>query len=342
MSRSAFLVVLGLALPAVAQPDPLVRPLPPAAAGTEALGRYLHDLGFAPKALSPDVYQVSVARDHWAVHIMLSLSTDGRRIWMESKFAPVEDPDRVPPAAWKRLLEANEKIGPAHFAFDNKDRRIHLYKSFDNHALSVARLKAEIEHFDQTVRKTQDYWRGDNFKPVIASTDPAADPGRFLPTAKSTPKPALPALPAPPLPGFPGLPPAGEPAAADQLLGDWQIVEIEAGGQKTAADVLKARQPSLNVRPARDGDVGPSRKGKFVADLRTGPDRTRTVMVVLDATLPARHIDFVDEREEVEHGIYKLEGEILTVCFAAPGEPRPTGFTTAGDSRTWLFVLKKR
>jgi Tir chaperone protein (CesT) family len=191
-----------LATAARAQPDPFVRPLPPAAAGTEALGRFLHEIGYAPKALSPDVYQVTVERDRWPVHVMLSLSTDGRRVWLESKFAPIEDPDKVPPQAWKKLLEANEKIGPAHFAFDKSDRRVHLYKSFDNQGVSAARLKAELEQFDLTVRKTQDYWRGDNFKPVIASTDRALDPAKVaVPTAKgsSNVPPKAPELPAAPV-----------------------------------------------------------------------------------------------------------------------------------------------
>ena len=102
--RPAVLVAALAAGPLAAQPDPLVRPLPPAAAGTETLGKFLRELGFEPKALSPDVYQVTVERDRWPVHVMLSLSTDGRRVWLECKFDPIEDQDKVPSLAWKRLL----------------------------------------------------------------------------------------------------------------------------------------------------------------------------------------------------------------------------------------------
>src|SRR5262245_19777351 len=170
-SCSILLTALVAAIPASAQSDPSARPLP----GTETLGKFLRELGFEPKPLSAEVFQITVEEDHWPVHIMSSLSTDGRRVWLESKFAPVADPDKVPPVAWKRLLEANEKIGPAHFAFDKSDKRVHLYKSFGNQDLTAERLKREIEHFDTTVRKTQEYWRGENFKPVEPVAAPATD-----------------------------------------------------------------------------------------------------------------------------------------------------------------------
>ena len=64
------LVAFVLASHAAAQPNPLVRPLPTGAASTEVLGALLRDLAFQPKALSPDVFQVTVERDRWPVHIM--------------------------------------------------------------------------------------------------------------------------------------------------------------------------------------------------------------------------------------------------------------------------------
>jgi uncharacterized protein (TIGR03067 family) len=319
-ARFSCLLLFAIAIPATGQPDPFVRPLPPAAAGTETLGKLLRELAFEPKPLSPDVYQITVERDRWPVHIMISLSTDGRRIWLECKFAPIDDPERVPPQSWKRLLEANEKIGPAHFAFDPADKRIHLYKSFDNHALTADRLKQEIDHFDTTVRRSQDYWRGDHFKPAIASTELPAPPAKQLPMPANPPEPSA-------------------TTNAEHLMGEWKVVEIHAKGRTTPDDVLNARKPSLTFRSARDGDIGPIAKGKIMAELRTGPDNTRTVYVRLDAAGP-KQIDFIDDQERVEAGVYKLEGDTLTLCFAAPGERRPAEISTT-ENRMHVIVLKR-
>src|SRR5262249_12253278 len=264
--------------------------------GSDVLGTLIHDLGYEPRPLSPDVYQVTVERDRWPVHIMVSLSTDGQRVWLESKFAPVDEPDKVAPQAWKRLLEANEKIGPAHFAFDPGDKRIHLYKSFDSRGLSANRLKAEFEHFDRAVRKTQDYWRADNFKPALPAVETVSTPPQAPGAAAAQRHPY-------PRPGRGRQDPRGarvprKPADVEKLMGDWSIVEIRARGRKTPDDVVARRKPSLTFRSSRDGDVA-AMKGKVVAELRTGPDTSRTVWGKADAGV----IDFVDEKERVEHGI---------------------------------------
>ena len=329
MRLAAALAFALVAVPAAAQPDPFVRPLPPAAVGTDVLGRMLRELGYEPKPLSPDVLQVTVEQDRWPVHVMLSLSTDGRRLWLESKFAPVEDPEKVPPMAWKRLLEANEKIGPAHFAFDKTDRRVHLYKSFDNQALTVERLRRELDHFDTTVRKTQDYWRGENFKPVIGSTDPP------VPEPK---KPAGKAVAAVPV--------SREVSEEDRLKGDWEVIEIETRGRKTPEAVLKDRRPALtvDVRPRGIETAGgePAVGVRVAADIKVGPGQSRKVDVTLGGGLPVRHIDFTDAQDGgVERGIYKLEGDTLTMCIAAPGEPRPVAFTTGEQSKNWVIVLRR-
>ncbi len=304
--------------------SPVFTPVTP---NPEVLGKALKDASYEPKALTAEVFQITVEKDRWPVHVMISYSADGTRIWLESKFAPIEDPDRVPAQAWRRLLEANERIGPAHFAFDNADRRVHLYRSFENTGVDPARLKREVEAFDSIVRKTQEVWRSDNFKPGVSQAVETQSPplAPVPPIAEKTPPKETPFVP------------IARPISTEEINfinTKWQIVSIEVQGKKTEGAALAIRNPSLEFRNWKTG---------ITAELVTGPTTTRKVDVKYDVTKDLKEIDFIDsEKGEVERGIYKVVGKELIVCFAPPGDPRPTKFSATEESKTWLIVLSPK
>jgi uncharacterized protein (TIGR03067 family) len=49
----------------------------------------------------------------------------------------------------------------------------------------------------------------------------------------------------------------------------------------------------------------------------------------------------VDEPGKEERGIWKVEGDTLTICMGLPGEPRPADYTCPVGSKRYLFVLKR-
>ena len=48
-----------------------------------------------------------------------------------------------------------------------------------------------------------------------------------------------------------------------------------------------------------------------------------------------------DAKGKTSKGIYKLDGEKLTICVSAPGKDRPKEFTQVEDE-AYLFAMKKQ
>lgn len=143
--------------------------------------------------------------------------------------------------------------------------------------------------------------------------------------------PALPALFV--LLVVPVLVPAQEKKDEDRFQGEWQIVKLEQAG-RDYADFVKREQP-VNVFTGKEYTF------KTATAVEKGTFQLNPMGKI-------REIDYQitagEHKGKRQLGIYKFEGETLTLCFGQEGaDKRPTQFKTAPDAPEYvLFVLKRK
>lgn len=112
--------------------------------------------------------------------------------------------------------------------------------------------------------------------------------------------------------------------------GTWRVVSFVHDGQEADPEVMASIR-----RTVEGARVIWSRDGK----------RFSATGLELDpgATPPA--LDLIPEggprRGERVLGIYRLEGDRLTICVADPGTPRPDTFSAATGGRRTLMILER-
>jgi len=111
----------------------------------------------------------------------------------------------------------------------------------------------------------------------------------------------------------------GEPVV--ELEGEWQMVACIFDGDSLPDSMLKTGR-----RAARGNESSTWFGEGLIMQARYTVDR--------DAMPHA--IDYTLRDGTVQFGIWKLEGEVLHVCFAPPGKPRPADFTSPrGNGHTY-------
>jgi len=120
---------------------------------------------------------------------------------------------------------------------------------------------------------------------------------------------------------------------ADRLKGEWDLQTRVVMGKRMDDQPglrLVVSDRYLSIIRAREWRPAEAVSAEYYrVDPTTDPPR-------LDTTGRA-------DWTEVHEGICRLEGDILTVCFAEPGKPRPTAFVTGeGAGRGQVLMTFKR
>jgi uncharacterized protein (TIGR03067 family) len=118
----------------------------------------------------------------------------------------------------------------------------------------------------------------------------------------------------------------------DRLQGTWKAVKMESQGREATEDEVKKGTMVI--------------KGDKLTTVR--PDGfTAESQITIDPTQRPKTIDLVPqdgpdtEKGKTFRGIYKLDGDTLTLCMNGPDMERPQEFKTEAGSQVMLMTLKR-
>jgi uncharacterized protein (TIGR03067 family) len=116
------------------------------------------------------------------------------------------------------------------------------------------------------------------------------------------------------------------------LQGTWKVVGLEAGGKSYPKDSV----PDFTFVIGADGkSTAKMAKTEYQATIAVDPKKSPKTIDNLHET--------GDQKGKKQYGIYKLEGDKLTVCITAPGAAegdRPKDFTTK-DTTGVVFIFER-
>ena len=98
-----------------------------------------------------------------------------------------------------------------------------------------------------------------------------------------------------------------------KMAGKWKVVVNETDGKPLPKELLDKFASTLIV----EGD-----KYKVYFDDKLADEGT----MKLDASKTPKEIDATPSKNKVMKGIYKIDGDTMTVCFSKPGGDRPAQF----------------
>jgi uncharacterized protein (TIGR03067 family) len=115
----------------------------------------------------------------------------------------------------------------------------------------------------------------------------------------------------------------------DEMQGTWNLVSAMEDGKALPED--KVKQTTIVV------------KGNTFRFPGLAEDATaRSGTFKLDPTKNPKEMDTISAENGVTLGIYAIDANTYKVCFAPPGEPRPTDFSSEHGSGQILQVWERQ
>jgi uncharacterized protein (TIGR03067 family) len=125
---------------------------------------------------------------------------------------------------------------------------------------------------------------------------------------------------------------AGEPdqQALDPMQGSWTLLTFVSNGDEVAAGTIVTWKRTVTGKHVvwYDGDAV-----MVETDFEIDPRKTP---MTLDSTIATG-----DAKGQTMLAIYELKDDVLRVCFAPPGEPRPAVFSAAQGTGALMFTCKR-
>lgn len=158
----------------------------------ESLRKMLTDMGYEFKetrtAANRNYYQLTLDRDGWALTPYVEVSPDNRVVRLQLYLQKVPPDHKSPAPHLRALLEANS-LSLNFFNVFSDTGFIVLNRALDNHGITPALLRRNLEEFDSYARKTVDLWNVAKWG--TASAAPPIVPKDLLPRHDSI-RPASP------------------------------------------------------------------------------------------------------------------------------------------------------
>lgn len=146
-------------------------------------------MGYQPKDLGNNIYNVDIKQGEWTLPFMFLISPDKSQLWISISLNTLKPGVTIPQEKLMGMLKVSHKYGPFHFTYSEKLRRIYLSRAMANRALTIELIKRQITFASEIATETEDLWNDDKWQTTPAAptapqqTAPAPQVGTWRSTA---------------------------------------------------------------------------------------------------------------------------------------------------------------